>query len=361
MTDPHRRMRLLLVVFTLDEAHPSLAWQVQVARGLADRVEKLVVLTSSVGQCGDMGDNVEIVVPPARPLGIPHRFGGRWAFNLDVFNLCRSRHIDAVFVHMAKNWTYQLKPAFGMLGLPVVMWYAHGTVTQGLRLAAWCANRIVTSTSEGCRLDNGKIHVIGQAIDTRAFAPPPKRSLESVLCVGRISRRKRVGLVYEAMTALRGVMGEERAPPCLVIGSARTAEDLKYENELRNRIWTDGSEDRFRMVGFVPHDRIAGFYNAAFLHFNVSETGSMDKSVMEALAAGCPVLTSNPAFERILSDYPEFLLLDVRPEAIAERILEIYQRRFEYDPGALRKLVLDHHSMETYPDRIIREIENAMA
>jgi glycosyltransferase involved in cell wall biosynthesis len=113
------------------------------------------------------------------------------------------------------------------------------------------------------------------------------------------------------------------------------------------------------MQGLVPYERIPEFYEAAFLHINVSETGSMDKTVMEALASGCPVLTSNPAFFELLKDFPEFLIEDDRPEAIAEKVRHIYQRRMDYDPVKLRSIVQEGHDLDTYADRvlnIIREI-----
>ncbi len=349
-------MRLMLITFVLDETHPALAWQVFVVREMAKKVEKVYVLTSRVGVTGKLPDNVEVIVPPVRPLGIPHRFGGRWAFNLDFYRYCKENRIDTVFVHMAMEWAYILYPVLKLLKLPVVMWYAHGSVTRRLRLAIRCVDRVVTSTQEGCRVDDEKIKVIGQAINMECFKIQSKRRMKSALYVGRISERKRVKLLYQAYTKLRHTDHGRDSIRFDIVGSPLNEEDLRYEFGIRASVWQDRNEQGFRMLGLVPYERIPDLYESAFLHLNVSDTGSMDKTVMEALASGCPVLTSNAAFFDLLEAYPEFLIHDDRPEAIAEKIGHIYQRREQYDPQALRAIVQNGHDLNTYADRVMKVI-----
>lgn len=353
-------MRLLLITFVLDDSHPSLSWQAYVVRELAAKVEALTVLTSRVGELAQMPANVEIVVPPKRPLGLPHRCGGRWAYGVELYGICKARGIDAVFIHMAKDWAYQLKPVFTLLKVPVVMWYAHGTVTRRLRAAAWCVDMVLTSTPGGCRLNSEKVRTIGQAIDVERFVPPSRRNLDTILYVGRITRRKRVDLIYDVAKLLGSYHTDGKGPDVAIIGTSRTMDDLEYEYQLRSDIWNEHMEEAVKMYGHVPHERIPEFYEHAFLHLNVSETGSMDKSVMEALSAGCPVLTSNTAFTETLREYPEFVIGDVRPDAIAEQIDYIYRRRHEYDPLALRRLVEDRHSLYTYADRVLGAVRDLM-
>jgi glycosyltransferase involved in cell wall biosynthesis len=350
-------VRLLLITFVLDDSHPSLSWQAYVARELAEKVEELTVLTSRVGQLKNMPANVEVIVPPRRPLGLPHRCGGRWAYGLELYRICKSRGIDAVFIHMAKDWAYQLKPAFSVLNVPVAMWYAHGTVTWRLRAAAQCVDLILTSTPGGCRLNSDKVRIIGQAIDVERFSPPGRRSLDTILYIGRIARRKRVALICAVAKVLKPLDGQGDIPKVEIVGTSRTMDDLAYEYELRSDIWNERMENTITMYGHVPHERVPEFYERAFVHLNVSETGSMDKSVMEALSAGCPVLTSNSAFRETLRDYPEFVITDPRPDAIAEQVDHIYRRRHEYDPRALRALVEGRHSLYTYADRVLGAIK----
>jgi glycosyltransferase involved in cell wall biosynthesis len=348
-------MRLLLITFELDESHGTLAWQVKVAKKLAERVDHLTIITSTVGRVEQFPDNVEIITIPRRPLGIPRRLGGNWAFNKHVFDLCRRRRIDGVFVHMAMEWVYILAPTFRLLNLPVVVWYAHGTVSLRLRAAIACADRVVTSTPEGCRVSSRKVMAIGQGIDLDRFGVSRNENRISVLYVGRISPRKRVDLIIDVAEHMH--KSHEASPPFEIVGPILTDVDMNYDHDLRDRIWRSGLDHAVSMVGFVPEERLPEFHAKSAVHLNLSQTGSMDKTVMEALASGRPVLTTNEAFFDILSAHPDLILRDDRPEAIAERIRHVRQHLSDYDGDQLRALVADRHSLETYADRVLHVIK----
>ena len=107
-------------------------------------------------------------------------------------------------------------------------------------------------------------------------------------------------------------------------------------------------------------DGLPRLYDTAALALNVSETNSMDKAVLEALATGCPVLSSNPAFRELLADHPGLVIKDERPEAIAAQL-----RALLADPGAaapedLRRLVEGHHDIRSYADRVMAHLTAVM-
>ena len=58
-----------------------------------------------------------------------------------------------------------------------------------------------------------------------------------------------------------------------------------------------------------------------FIH--TSETGSLDKVVLEALACGCPVSTTNPALKFMESEGPEYVQKNHSLQGLIPRILEI--------------------------------------
>jgi glycosyltransferase involved in cell wall biosynthesis len=348
-------MNLLLINFVTDELHGVLAWQAKVVRELAGRCTSLVVLTSRAGTFS-APPNVSVYQVPRRPMGVPHRFGGRWLLNWPLYRICRRHRIDAVFIHMDMEWSYRLYPCFALLGLPVVVWYAHGTVSRRLRWAVRCADRVVTSSAEGCRVESPKVHVIGQGVDTSLFQIPAQRDPRDIIYVGRISARKRVDLIVRTMEEIRKRDGL-RGCRLRIIGPVLTLDDIDYERGISAYLWRRGIQDDVDMIGYIPPEYVPRFYRTAFLHLNVSQTNSMDKTVLEALSSGCPVLTTNPAFRELLSGYPEFFIRDDRPEAIAERAKYIHDRRDRYDPSALRGLVEGHHDLRSYASRIMAHIE----
>ncbi len=348
-------MNLLVVTFALDELDGALAWQVKVVAELARHCDVVVAVTDRLGRAS-LPDNVVVSVIPRRPFRIPRRLGGRWAYNWHVRRICLKHEIDAVFLHMAVAWAPILRPTFRRLGLPVVGWYAHGTVTRMLRRAIRSADVMLTSSPEGCRVDSSKVRAIGQGVDTDLFSVPAARALQDIVYVGRVSRRKHIDLLIQVAEAMRKRQMIP-SPRLRIVGPTLTLDDLDYDREARSMVWELGLEGLVDMAGFIPHDRIPALYETAFLHLNLSRTGSMDKTVLEALSAGCPVLTSNEAFFDVLVRFPEFIVRDERPAAVAEQIEHIHDRRARYDPFVLRALVEGHHDQRSYARRIIEVIE----
>jgi glycosyltransferase involved in cell wall biosynthesis len=351
---------LLVVNYVLDEDDPVLAWQLRVVTSLAERVERVTVLTERLGRA-EVPANVRVIELPHRPYHVPRRLGGGWLAGPRVLRALRDDPPDACFVHMASEWLYRLGWVLRRLDVPVVLWYAHGTVTRRLRLAVAYADRVLTSTPEGFRVETPKKRVIGQGIDVDRFRRSDHASKGSVvLTVGRLSRRKRVELVLEAMAAVVRLAPERRLRLRLV-GPPLTPDDEKYARELRERAASLGIAESVEWAGFVPHELLAEQYRDVFLHLNLSETGSMDKTVMEALVSGTPVLTSNPAFRSVLAEHPDMLLDRTDPDHVGERIVRAHDNRTAVDEWALRALVVGRHDLASYGDRILTEVRSVMA
>ena len=102
--------------------------------------------------------------------------------------------------------------------------------------------------------------------------------------------------------------------------------------------------------GFDAHGKIAEFYAEGDIFVNLSDTGSIDKAILEAMASGLLVLTSNEAFKPILSGK---YLTENDPEQIAEKIIAL--SKSEKDEN-LREYVAKNHSLENLIKKIIKEL-----
>jgi glycosyltransferase involved in cell wall biosynthesis len=351
-------MRLVLVNFEMDELSDVLAYQCKVARELARHVDFLLVLTEKIGAY-EPADNMHVEQLPGRPLGVPRALGGGWAFAPQAWSLLRRHRIDACFVHMNMRWTYWLQPALTALGIPTLLWYCHGSVHWRLKLAAKCAAQIISASTESCRVAPEKLHAIGHGIDTELFRPLPRGpQADDLLYVGRISPRKRQDLLIDALAVLR-----DKHPDLPVrlrlVGPPLTAADREFEKRLRSRVWDEDLADRVRFEGFVPMRHMPRLYPGAFAQINVSQTNSVDKGVLEALACGVPVLTSNVAFFPLLekAGLGDLILRDESPAAIADRVAAIYTQRDAYLPECLRDLIVGRNDLTTYVQRILTHLE----
>lgn len=334
-----------------------LAWQASVVKELARHCEKVIVLTERIGRFIPR-NNVIVHLIPKRPWGIPKVLGSRMLMNFTVAGLIRQYQINACFVHMAMEWTYRLFPVLKLHRIPILLWYAHGTVSNRLRLAHACAAKVVTSTPEGFRLSSNKKIVIGQGINTDLFNIPvyaPERN--DILYVGRISPRKKVHLFIDIMELLHELFPDVGLR-LRIIGPTLSKTDREYEQNLIKKIEEKNLTEKIHFLGDMPQQKIPLYYSSAFLHLNLSDTGSMDKTVMEALACGCPVLTSNEAFYDFLSDFPEFLVQSDNPEKIASAIIKIWKNIGAYPATNLRELITSHHDVQNYAVKIYQNIKD---
>jgi len=349
---PERVMRILLINFVMDRKSPVLAWQHSVASRLAAKCERLVVLTERIGEC-ELPDNVEVHRVP-RILTTPLRMlGARWLMNIPVWSWCVRERFDAVFIHMNADWAYRLAPCWQQFGIPVLLWYAHGTVTNRLRRAHDQAACVVTSTPEGFRIPSSKVRVIGQGIDTDLFTPPAARpDNATIVPVGRVSRRKSLDLMVETLAWLK--TNAPQYPFNLrIIGPTLTRDDRAFAAELADTVKRRG-DLASRVIFESPRamGELPAIYGSAFLHLNLSQTGSMDKTILESLACGCPTLASNASVFPLFEPFPELAVRTRTPDAIGRQICLAYEQRHARSSSQLRALVVGRHALNSYVEHI---------
>ena len=103
-----------------------------------------------------------------------------------------------------------------------------------------------------------------------------------------------------------------------IVGEAY-AEERAYAQELHEMVDSLRLNDVVEFAGAVPFHAVVAEYQRASLMLNLSQTGSVDKALLEAMACGVPVLTSNEAFQPILAPWPDLLL---PPDATAAQVAQ---------------------------------------
>ncbi len=303
-------MKLLIITQTIDSEDSALGffhrWVEEFARQ-AERVEVVCLYEGS----HDLPSNVRV-----HSLGKESGRAGRLqyilAFYKHIIRLRRS--YDAVFVHMNPEYVLLGSFLWRILGKPITLWYTHGTVAPKLRIAVRLADRVFTASERSMRIETSKRVVIGHGIDIGRFSPngaQMQRERRGVITIGRISRVKRLDLSIEAMAALysRGI-----DTSFTIVGAPITKEDRAYERELRELAQEKGVAAQAKFLGPMRHDRIPEILSGAAVFLHTSETGSVDKVVIEALAMDVPVVTTSGIFKDILS------VTDATPESVATAI-----------------------------------------
>jgi glycosyltransferase involved in cell wall biosynthesis len=246
-----------------------------------------------------------------------------------VFNFYRYiwdlRHeYDAVFVHMNPEYVILGGLLWRLLGKRISLWYTHKNVDFKLRLADFLADDILTASKKSFRLATSKVHVMGHGIDTDFFSPGQEVLRgTAVLSAGRLSQTKRHDLVIRAA---------EHFP-----NEVRIAGEGPERQRLESLAQDLSLASRVHFLGPQTQEQLREEYRKAGVFVHVSETGSLDKVILEALACGLPVITTNADF----ADFPVTVAL-ATPEAIAREVVAARKT----DAELLADYVREQHSLQ---------------
>lgn len=284
-------MKLLLVTQTVSQNDPALGFFIRWIEEFAKHCERVEVICLNEGR-HILSKNVRV-----QSLGKengPPRFARRLVYAFRFYALLsRLRgQYDAVFVHMNPEYVILGGPLWRLLGKRVALWYTHKSVNLKLRVATFFANVVLTASKESFRLQSRKIRVTGHGIDTKFFSPgQPVARDDFALSVGRLTRSKRHDL------AIRRAVADHRELHIAGEGPDK-ARLLALVDELHAHV---------RFLGGITQAQLRDEYRAAAYLIHTSETGSLDKVVLEALACGLPVHTNDPALKTLENAGPTYV------------------------------------------------------
>lgn len=221
-------------------------------------------------------------------------------------------------------------------------------------MAYWLVDKVFTPSKESFRLPaSAKLEITGHGIDVDKFIPQSGKKIDvgkiyRLISVGRLAPVKNIHILIEAAHVLR-----ERSFQfdLKIAGAPITEIDKKYQKELLDLCLKKGLKDKILFTGPIANSDIVSFYQGGDLLINLSDTGSMDKAVLEAMSCGLEILTANEAF---LSVLPPGNIVSKDPHAIAEEIISLSRINVDEKKMDFRKCVINNHSLRRLVEKIIR-------
>ena len=345
--------RLLLFNLATDADDPILGFTTAWINALASRMDAIDVVTMRVGRLA-VGANVRVYsVGKERGFSEARRAFG---FYRILWRLLRANHYDACFAHMQPLFAILGAPLLKLYRVPITLWFAHGAVTRRLCLAERLVDHVVTASAESFRIPSPKTHIIGHGIDTDQFAIPftrenQERTRFTLVSVGRLNPVKRPDVLIDAVGLLRQ---REINVHLRFIGDVTNGAYLEL---LRERVTQAGLDDAIEFAGPLGFEQIAGAYHQADVMVSASQTGSIDKVILEAMACGLPAITSNEAFVPVLKPWEPLLLMPPDdPAALADRVASLMAlSSAERDAlgRELRALVVRDYGIHQMMDRLM--------
>ncbi|MEK9131688.1 MAG: glycosyltransferase family 4 protein [Patescibacteria group bacterium] len=314
-------MKLLILTQKVDRTDSVLGffhtWLVEFSK----RAELVTVIALEVGEY-QLPQNVT-VTSLGKELGVS-KVVYLWRLFSTVIG--QQKKYDAVFVHMNPIYVVLCGWFWKLTGKKIALWYTHRQVDLKLRIAEKFTGVIFTASKESFQLTSSKVQVVGHGIDIAAYDCPTYVSHTgplTLVSVGRITPIKRCEVAIEALGQLNKLW--DRQCTLRFIGGPATLTDQAYFETLKKKVADAGLSDRVMFMGSVPYTEIRKEYCLADATFNLTPTGGVDKAVLESMASGRIVFSSNQTFADYFKPYaPMLLVKDNDPLALAQAIREVF-------------------------------------
>ncbi|MEK7511137.1 MAG: glycosyltransferase [Patescibacteria group bacterium] len=279
-------MRLLIVTQAVDQGHPVLGFFHEWLETFAAQCEQVEVICLYEGE-HTLPAHVR-VHSLGKEGGIQHPVIYAVRFLQLVWQL---RHAyDAVFVHMNPEYVVLAGWFWRLTRKRIGLWYLHKSVTLRLRVAIFFASVVFTASPKSMRVETPKKRVVGHGLPVHRLPLLPAPAMQEpiqLLTIGRLSPVKRVELLIGALAHLPDTV------QLSIVGGAAGPSGEAYEATLREMVAELGLDARVQFAGPQAPAALAAWYERSHLFVHASDTGSLDKALLEALVRGVPVVTTN--------------------------------------------------------------------
>lgn len=229
---------------------------------------------------------------------------------------------DAVFVHM--NQEYVLLAGFYWMikKIPVYLWRNHRRGGILTTIAVYLSTKVFCTSKDSFTARFKKTRIMPVGVDTELFKPVDGviRKKYSVCMIGRISPVKQIGLGLEAVR----ILVEEGVQISLSVIGPKTNEE--YFRYLKNYVEVNNLSNFVSFSAELPPEKLPEIYSSYEICLNLTQSGSFDKTIVEAAACGAIPLVSNQSLKDLL---PKKCVTSSRSEEIAkslEKLLNAHEQ-----------------------------------
>ena len=236
-------MKILIITQVLDTNHPILGFFHRWVEEFATQCAEVHVIALQVGEY-HLPTNV-VVHSLGKEMG-QSRLKYLWRFYSLIWKY--RKEYDSVFVHMNQIYVILGAPVWRLLRKKIGLWYAHGTVSQSLKMAVTLADTVFTSTPQGLQIDTPKRVIVGQGIDMELFSYKERTSnqIPRFIVDGRIAPSKNIDVLLRACALVRD-SGQKFI--FTIVGAPITPKEHAYAKELKALVQNvyDGMEESRRL------------------------------------------------------------------------------------------------------------------
>jgi len=284
-------------------------FSINVVNELVKLHDDVIIWTVKDGAFSVPGSKVRKVLPPVRFLGNgSYQFRRPWWVEFRLPSLLHHEKVDVLYTTVLSSKTHcpipQVVTVHDLFPL---------TFPKDSTLAVRCNYRLRVPTIiknadaiiavshytksqilEHFDIPSDKIHVVYEGYDASNFTPRHDPVVlqrygldhhQFILTVGDARSRKNLNRVLQAFASVKDII-----PHKLVMVGPKTDADVQYLTDLAGRCQV---RDRVVLLNYVSYQELPIFYSSAAFFTFLSLFEGFGLPILEAMACGAPVMTSN--------------------------------------------------------------------
>lgn len=232
---------------------------------------------------------------------------------------------DKVFVHMNQEYVLLAGLYWKFMRIPVYMWRNHTKGNLLTRIAVMFSTKVFCTSKNSFTAFFNKTVIMPAGIDTNLFKVVKENSARkkySVCMVGRISPVKNIDL---GLKIIKELISSGSQVNLGIIGPV-PKKDEKYFESLKKYVTENELSSFVSFMPGVPPQKLPDIYSEYQICLNLTQTGSFDKTIVEAASCGAVPVTTNHSMKGLL---PEVCVVNNNLDAVKDGIrmlLDDYNR-----------------------------------
>lgn len=265
------------------------------------------------------------------------------------------KNYDTVFVHMNQEYVLLAGWWWRMLGKKVLVWRNHKEGNWLTRLSVFISNVVFCTSPDSFTAQFKKTRLMPTGINLAKFKAERglPRVLRSILSTGRISTVKNIDILIRALVILDQQGVDFTAT---IAGDADPDNNAYYRGLIKSASpLIDKRKIVFRKG--IPNTDTPNLYQSHELFVNMTRSGSLDKTILSAMASGALVIVCNTYFRGVLPE--ELIFKEDNTDDLARKIkytLAIPKEEKNKIIELMKKYVADNHGLEATVNGVLKAI-----
>ncbi len=344
-------MKLLILTQKIDKEDPILGFFHNWLLKLAEKFENIIVVCLEKRNF-DLPQNIKI-------LSLGKEFGNNkitYIWNFYKYIWSERVNYDSVFVHMNQEYILLGGLFWKLLGKKIYFWRNHPKGSWLTKIAVWFSEKVFCTSTHSFTAKFNKTKILPVGIDTDLFFIDNKVPVlpNSILSLGRISPIKNIEKLIDAAVLL-----DSRGVDFVldIVGDPVNQEDFKYQGVLKKRASGLIKKMKINFLPAVDQGGATEMYQSHQIFVNLTPSGSMDKTILEAAASGCVPVVANEYYKDV--EGVEVTIVD--DDQISKKldsVLKMEQEKVENLRQSLRQYVVRNHGLSILIEKLTIYIHN---